>query len=89
MLFYTNYPCYLTPVLKTVLPHTPHHCSARLGTDHPVATETTKASHIEVLIGPATLLYASGATGGINVVDNRLPATRQQGLSGEKFAQYD
>ncbi|MDO6841709.1 TonB-dependent receptor [Paraglaciecola chathamensis] len=64
--------------------------ASRVGPDHQVATETSTASQIEVLRGPATLLYGSGAIGGVvNVVDNRLPAQRQEGLTGEVFAQYD
>jgi iron complex outermembrane receptor protein len=64
--------------------------ASRVGPDHQVATETSTASQIEVLRGPATLLYGSGAIGGVvNVVDNRLPSERQEGLAGEVFAQYD
>ncbi|MEG3765167.1 TonB-dependent receptor [Alteromonas sp. 14N.309.X.WAT.G.H12] len=64
--------------------------ASRVGPDHQVATETSTASQIEVLRGPATLLYGSGAIGGVvNVVDNRLPAENQDGFSGEVFAQYD
>lgn len=64
--------------------------ASRVGPDHQVATETSTATQIEVLRGPATLLYGSGAIGGVvNVVDNRLPAQRQEGLTGEVFAQYD
>jgi iron complex outermembrane receptor protein len=64
--------------------------ASRVGPDHQVSTETSTASQIEVLRGPATLLYGSGAIGGVvNVVDNRLPLERQEGLSGEVFAQYD
>lgn len=64
--------------------------ASRVGPDHQVATETSTASQIEVLRGPATLLYGSGAIGGVvNVVDNRLPVQRQEGATGEVFAQYD
>jgi iron complex outermembrane receptor protein len=64
--------------------------ASRVGPDHQVATETSTASQIEVLRGPATLLYGSGAIGGVvNVVDNRLPLARQEGVSGELFAKYD
>jgi iron complex outermembrane receptor protein len=64
--------------------------ASRVGPDHQVATETSTATQIEVLRGPATLLYGSGAIGGVvNVVDNRLPVTRQEGISGEAFAKYD
>ncbi len=41
--------------------------------DHAVTTETSVAQQIEILRGPATLLYGSGAIGGVvNVVDNRI-----------------
>ena len=53
--------------------------ASRVGPDHQVATETSTATQIEVLRGPATLLYGSGAIGGVvNVVDNRLPAQMQK-----------
>ncbi|HST44991.1 MAG TPA: TonB-dependent receptor, partial [Luteimonas sp.] len=42
--------------------------------DHAVSIEPFLASQIEVLKGPATLLYGSGAIGGaVNVVDGRIP----------------
>lgn len=64
--------------------------ASRVGPDHQVSTETSTATQIEVLRGPATLLYGSGAIGGVvNVVDNRLPIQRVDGMSGEVFAQYD
>ncbi len=52
--------------------------------DHAVTIEPFLADQIEVLKGPATLLYGSGAIGGaVNVVDGRIP-TAQVGrtLSG-------
>lgn len=64
--------------------------ASRVGPDHQVSTESSTATQIEVLRGPATLLYGSGAIGGVvNVVDNRLPSQKQEGISGEVFAQYD
>ena len=42
--------------------------------DHAVTIEPFLADQIEVLKGPATLLYGSGAIGGaVNVVDGRIP----------------
>ena len=42
--------------------------------DHAVAIEPFLADQVEVLKGPATLLYGSGAIGGaVNVVDGRVP----------------
>ena len=48
--------------------------ASRVGGDHIVSSETSTATQIEVLRGPATLFYGSGAIGGVvNVVDNRVP----------------
>ena len=50
--------------------------ASRVGADHAVSTETSTATQIEVLRGPATLFYGSGAIGGVvNVVDNRVPTS--------------
>lgn len=50
--------------------------ASRVGPDHLVASETSTAEQIEILRGPATLFYGSGAIGGVvNVVDNRVPTT--------------
>lgn len=60
---------------------------SRGGPDHAVSTETTTAEQIEILRGPATLLYGSGASGGIvNVVDNRVPRQPVYGLEGSVSA---
>ena len=46
--------------------------------DHANSTEAILADRIEVLRGPAALLYRSGAIGGIvNMIDNRIPETMQ------------
>lgn len=48
--------------------------ASRVGPDHSVASETSTAQQVEVLRGPATLFYGSGAIGGVvNVVDERVP----------------
>lgn len=48
--------------------------ASRIGPDHIVASEASTATQIEVLRGPATLFYGSGAIGGVvNVVDSRVP----------------
>ncbi|GLX77751.1 hypothetical protein tinsulaeT_10910 [Thalassotalea insulae] len=50
--------------------------ASRVGGDHAVSSETSTATQIEVLRGPATLFYGSGAIGGVvNVVDNRVPTS--------------
>lgn len=51
--------------------------------DHQATGEPITARQIEVLRGPATLLYGSGASGGVvNVVTNRIPDARQEGVYG-------
>lgn len=48
--------------------------AAGVSADHAVTTEPLLADSIEVLRGPATLLYGGGAIGGVvNVIDNRIP----------------
>src|SRR5690554_6943715 len=50
--------------------------------DHAVTTETSVAEQIEIFRGPATLLYGSGAIGGVvNVVDSRIA---QQLVGGQQ-----
>lgn len=50
--------------------------ASRVGPDHVVSSDASTATQIEVLRGPATLFYGSGAIGGVvNVVDNRIPTT--------------
>ncbi len=45
-----------------------------LSPDHMVTVESLNATQIEILRGPATLLYGSGASGGVvNVVTDRIP----------------
>ncbi|MGX5914565.1 TonB-dependent receptor [Aliidiomarina sp. Khilg15.8] len=57
---------------------------SRGGPDHAVSSEVSTAQQIEVLRGPATLLYGSGASGGIvNVVDNRIPRQPLTGTQGQ------
>lgn len=56
--------------------------ASRVGPDHVVSTETSTVKQIEILRGPATLFYGSGAIGGVvNVVDNRVPREKEE--SGE------
>lgn len=45
-----------------------------LSNDHAVAVDASSARQIEILRGPAALLYGSGAIGGlVNVVNDRIP----------------
>ena len=47
--------------------------ASALSADHAVSVDSILAEHIEIIRGPATLLYGSGAAGGlVNVVDNRI-----------------
>ncbi len=47
---------------------------SRIGPDHSITADAITTEQIEVLRGPSTLLYGSGAIGGVvNIVDNRIP----------------
>ncbi|NVK22313.1 MAG: TonB-dependent receptor [Kangiellaceae bacterium] len=51
--------------------------------DHWIAAEPLLAKRIEVLKGPATLLYGGEAVGGaVNVVDNKIPTSVPEGVEG-------
>ncbi|MAA74491.1 MAG: hypothetical protein CMN28_07280 [Salinisphaeraceae bacterium] len=55
-----------------------------LSVDHAVSIDTLTARQIEVLKGPATLLYGSGAIGGVvNVVTDRIPRSAPTRVGGE------
>lgn len=52
--------------------------------DHAVSIDPLTARKIEVIKGPATLLYGSGASGGVvNVINNRMNPDFASGLSGQ------
>ncbi|SEN93128.1 iron complex outermembrane recepter protein [Duganella sp. CF517] len=55
-----------------------------LSNDHAVAGEGAVAQQIEILRGPAALLYGSGAIGGlVNVVNERIPTVLEPKLTGQ------
>ena len=50
--------------------------ASNISPDHNVSVEPLLVDRIEVLRGPATLLYGSSAVGGVvNVIDNRIPSS--------------
>ena len=54
-----------------------------LSDDHAVPTDALAVERIEVLRGPASLLYGGSAMGGVvNVIDNRIARERLQGVQG-------
>jgi iron complex outermembrane receptor protein len=61
-----------------------------LGPDHEVTINPITAQRIEVLRGPASLLFGSGAIGGVvNVIDARIPRSVPAGPVGfDGFALY-
>lgn len=60
-----------------------------VSTDHDVGIDPAQAEQIEILKGPATLVYGSGASAGVvNVADGRLPSEVTPGLSGSLGAGY-
>ncbi len=57
--------------------------ASALSFDHAVAIDPLVIERAEVLRGPAALLYGGSATGGVvNLIDNRIPRLRPDGLGG-------
>ena len=57
--------------------------ASNLSFDHAVALDPLVVERIELLRGPAALLYGGNATGGVvNSIDNRIPRVAADGLSG-------
>ena len=57
--------------------------ASNLSFDHAVAVDPLVVERIEVLRGPAALLYGGNATGGvINALDNRIPRDALAGIGG-------
>ena len=59
--------------------------ASTISPDHAVVSEPLLAERIEVLKGPATLLYGGGAIGGVvNVIDRKVPTrVPEKGYEGE------
>ncbi len=57
--------------------------ASSLSFDHAVALDPLVVERLEVLRGPAALLYGGNATGGVvNAIDNRIPRDALTGLGG-------
>ena len=58
--------------------------ASALSYDHAVPVDTLSTERIEVLRGPAALLYGGSAVGGVvNVIDNRIPHDPINGVTGK------
>lgn len=58
--------------------------------DHAVTIDPIQAEQIEILRGPATLLYGSEASGGlVNVVTNRIPEHVPDSFSPKLYSSYN
>ncbi|MEQ1751845.1 MAG: TonB-dependent receptor plug domain-containing protein, partial [Prosthecobacter sp.] len=63
--------------------------AAGTSVDHAVSFDVSNVTSLEVVRGPATLLYGSNAIGGVvNAVDNRIPMERLDGLHGNLGGRY-
>ncbi|MGT2430865.1 TonB-dependent receptor plug domain-containing protein [Cupriavidus basilensis] len=57
--------------------------ASTLSNDHAVALDPLVAERIEVVRGPAALMYGGNAIGGVvNVIDNRIPKEPIEGIGG-------
>jgi len=65
--------------------------AATVSPDHAVTSDPFLAKQIEILKGPATLLYGGGAIGGVvNVIDSRIPTSvPAKGYEGEGQMLWD
>ena len=64
--------------------------ASSLSADHSVTTETMLSQQVEIFRGPATLLFGSGASGGIiNVVRGRILDYVPDDVEGEVALQYE
>jgi iron complex outermembrane recepter protein len=60
-----------------------------LSYDHAVPMDALSTERIEVLRGPSALQYGGSAMGGVvNVIDNRIPRQKMQGIVGKAQSQF-
>lgn len=63
--------------------------ASALSPDHQVASDPQEATRIEVLRGSAALLYGGSAIGGVvNIIDDRIPEARVEGVDGRLLGSY-
>jgi iron complex outermembrane receptor protein len=63
--------------------------ASNLSFDHGVSIDPLIIEQIDVIRGPATLLYGGGAVGGvINAIDHRIPKEKLQGITGRGEVRY-
>ncbi|WP_432721772.1 TonB-dependent receptor [Jeongeupia wiesaeckerbachi] len=63
--------------------------ASALSYDHAVAQDVASVERIEIVRGPAALLYGGNAIGGVvNTLDNRIPQSRLEGVSGAARVEY-
>ena len=64
--------------------------ASSISPDHAVASEPGSAQRIEVLRGPAALAYGGSAIGGVvNIIDDRIPTAKLNGVTGRASGSYD
>ena len=62
---------------------------SNLSFDHGVTIDPLIIEQIDVIRGPATLLYGGGAVGGVvNAIDHRIPKEKLEGVTGRGEVRY-
>jgi iron complex outermembrane receptor protein len=63
--------------------------ASNLSFDHGVSIDPLIIEQIDVIRGPATLLYGGGAVGGVvNAIDHRIPKEELEGITGRGEVRY-